>query len=96
MLLAPKPLPADNSAKMPRKLAASIALIVFALCLVVGGLQAGNTFTTTVLRALSAMVATFVVGLVVGSMADRMIRENLLEVEKKLKESPANQAPKDR
>jgi len=81
---------------MPRKLAASIALIVFALCLVVGGLQAGNTFTTTVLRALSAMVATFVVGLVVGSMADRMIRENLLEVEKKLKESPANQAPKDR
>ena len=54
-----------------------MSLVVFALCLVVGGLQAGNPFGTTVLRALAAMGGTFVVGLVVGVMADVMLKESV-------------------
>ena len=62
---------------MPQRLAAVLALIAFAVCLVVGGIQAGNPFTTTVMRALAAMVGTFVIGLIVGYMGQKMIDENL-------------------
>jgi hypothetical protein len=83
---------------MPTRLAAILALLAFAFCLVVGGLQTGNTFTTTVSRALGAMAGTFVIGLILGAMAQRMIDENLkpltkepAEPEKKLKgKTPAN------
>jgi uncharacterized protein (DUF697 family) len=70
---------------MPQKISVVSALIVFAFCLVVGGLQAGNPFTTTVYRALTAMVITLAVGWVVGWMAQKMLDENLLAAEEKLK-----------
>jgi uncharacterized membrane protein len=69
---------------MPKRLAAICALLVFALCVVLG-IQANNTFTTTVTRALVAMVCTFAIGLVLGSAAQRMIDENLKNEEEKLK-----------
>ncbi len=62
---------------MAIRLAAILALLVFAVCLVVGGIETGNTFTTTVSRALAAMAGTFVVGLIIGSMGQKMIDENL-------------------
>jgi hypothetical protein len=71
---------------MPTRLAAILALLVFAVCLVVGGLETGNTFSTTVGRALAAMAGTFVVGLIVGSMGQRMIDENLKPVVKDVSE----------
>lgn len=81
---------------MPRRIAAICALTVFAVCLLVGGLQAGNPFTTTVLRALQAMAVTFVVGLLVGLMAQRMLDENVRDVEKKLKNNEAKPPAMDR
>ena len=46
---------------MPQRLAAILALLAFAFCLIVGGLETGNTFTTTVSRALAAMAGTFII-----------------------------------
>ena len=69
---------------MPKRMAAVCALLVFALCLVLG-MQANNSFTTTVTRALVAMACTFVVGLVLGAAAQRMIDENLKHEEERLK-----------
>jgi len=65
---------------MPTRLAAILALLVFAVCLLVGGIETGNTFSTTVGRALGAMMGTFVIGLVIGSMGQKMIDENLTPV----------------
>jgi len=82
---------------MPTRLAAILALLAFAFCLIVGGLETGNTFTTTVSRALAAMAGTFVIGLVLGSMGQKMIDENLkpltkepAEPEKLKGKTPAN------
>jgi NhaP-type Na+/H+ or K+/H+ antiporter len=72
---------------MTHRIAASLALIAFALCLVVGGLQAGNPFSTTVLRALLALCGTYVIGLAVGAVGQRMIDENLKSEEEKLRNS---------
>lgn len=69
---------------MPRRLAAVSSLIVFALCLVLG-LRADNTFATTLTRALVAMAGAFVVGLVIGHVAQRMLDENLKVAEERLK-----------
>lgn len=71
---------------MPRRFAAVSSLVVFALCLVLG-MRAENTFSTTVQRALMAMGGTFVVGLVLGSVAQRMLDENLRAEEERLKKS---------
>ena len=60
---------------MARKIAASSALLVFAISVLLG-LGAENTFSTTLSRALLAMGGTFIIGLVIGAMADRMIAEN--------------------
>jgi hypothetical protein len=57
-------------------MAATLALVVFAVC-VIAGLAAGNSFDTVLTKALLAMAATFAVGLVVGVMAQKMIDENL-------------------
>jgi hypothetical protein len=54
---------------MNHKLAASLALVAFAGCLVIGAFSARNTFTTTVLRALAAMGGMYVLGLVLGAVA---------------------------
>jgi hypothetical protein len=58
-------------------MAAAMSLIVFASCLLIGGLGADNSFGVAVGRALVAMVGTFVVALVIGHMAKRMIEENV-------------------
>jgi hypothetical protein len=86
---------------MPIRLAATLSLIVFALCLVIGGVQAGNPFGTTVLRALAAMAGTFVVGLVIGLMAEIMLKESVITPNSaadggKLKNSEGNSSPGDR
>ncbi len=62
---------------MPRRLAAVSSLVVFSLCLVIGGVQADNPFQTAVARALLAMAGTFVIGLILGMMAQKMLEENL-------------------
>jgi len=69
---------------MPKRIAAVMSLVVFVACLCIGGFEAGNTFGTTVWRALLAMGATLVIGLIVGTMAEKMLEENLTDQEKKL------------
>ena len=61
---------------MTRRIAAMMALVAFAFCILVG-LRAQNTFATVVSNALVAMAVTFVVGLVVGAMAQKMLDENM-------------------
>ena len=62
---------------MPIRLAAILALLTFAVCMYVGGVEAGNSLSTTVFRSLTAMIGSFVVGLVIGAMGQKMIDENL-------------------
>ena len=62
---------------MPLRFAASLAILAFMVCLVVGGLQVGNTFNTTITRALYAMGGTLVVGWVVGWAGQKMIDERM-------------------
>ena len=62
---------------MPQRLAAVMALLAFAVCLIAGGISAGNPFTNTVIRALQAMAATFAIALIVGFMGQKMVEENL-------------------
>jgi putative effector of murein hydrolase LrgA (UPF0299 family) len=62
-----------------------MSLIVFAVCLIAGGIGAGNPLGTTLQRALLAMVATLIVGLVIGWMAQKMLDENLAREQEKLK-----------
>ena len=81
---------------MIRKIAVAMGLLVFSLCLAMGGLQADNSFTTTVQRALTAMAVTLVIGLVIGTMAKKMIDENLKSEEEKLKKSSPSAPPSDR
>ena len=81
---------------MPQRLAAIVALLAFAVCLCVGGFQAGNPFTTTVGRALVAMAGTYVIGLIVGTMGRRAIEENLAPAEPPPAEPVKPAAPKGR
>lgn len=80
---------------MPRRLAVAVALVVFALCLACG-MAADNSFNETVSRALKAMFATLVVGLIVGAMAQKMLEENLKDLATKSEISEAKPRPKDR
>ena len=61
---------------MVRRIAACLALVAFAVCILMG-LQAGNPFSSVVGKALVALVVTFGVGLVVGAMAQKMLDENV-------------------
>ena len=61
---------------MPRRIAAAMSLIAFAVCLV-AGLEADNPLGTILARSLVAMAGTLVVGLVVGAMAQKMLDEHL-------------------
>ena len=74
---------------MTKRISASLAIIVFAICLLIGGFEANNTFATSVQRALVAMIATLFVGLIVGAMAQKMLDENLKSQEEKLQSSAA-------
>jgi len=80
---------------MARKLAAASALFAFA-CSLLLGLRAENTFSTTISRALIAMAATFIVGLVIGAMAERMLAENLTVSAKKIENSESKTSVEDR
>jgi hypothetical protein len=66
---------------MPTRLAATMSLIVFAVCLIMG-IEADNPFTTTVERSLEGMAVTLVVGLIVGAMGQKMIEESVNKPEK--------------
>jgi NhaP-type Na+/H+ or K+/H+ antiporter len=78
------------------RIAAAVSMLVFVVCLVAGGIEAGNPFDTTVGRALTAMLATLVIGLVVGAMARKMLDENLKLEQEKLKKSAASVPRSDR
>ena len=65
---------------MPSRFAASLAILAFALCLIIGVVQADNTFLTTISRALVAMVGTLVVGFIVGHAGQRMIDERVAQM----------------
>ena len=80
---------------MPNRVAGVLALIAFAAFLV-AGMAASNPFGTTVSRALLAMAATFVIGLVLGSMGQRMLDENLKDQEEKLKNLQSTSATEGR
>lgn len=69
---------------MVSRIAAAMSMLVFALC-VAAGTAAGNPFGTIVQRALLAMLATLVIGLIVGAMAQKMLDENLRTHEELLK-----------
>jgi hypothetical protein len=81
---------------MAVRIAATMSMLVFVVCLVAGGIEAGNPFDTTVSRALTAMLATLVIGLVVGAMARKMLDENLKSEQEKLKKSSAPEPKSDR
>ncbi len=80
---------------MTRRIAATLALIVFALCLVMG-IVAENDLGTSLSRGLKAMFVTFFVGLALGAMAQRMLDENLSDLEKKKEIEESNSTPQDR
>ena len=80
---------------MIRRIASTMALVAFALCLVMG-IVAENDYVTTLSRGLKAMVVTFFVGLAVGAMAQRMLSENLSDLEKKSEIEESKSTPQDR
>jgi NhaP-type Na+/H+ or K+/H+ antiporter len=84
---------------MAQRIAAASALLVFAVAILLG-LQAQNSFSTTISRALLAMATTFAIGLVIGLMAQKMseekLRQNLSAAEKKSEESPRETGANDR
>jgi hypothetical protein len=73
---------------MPRRLAATLSLLVFAICLI-AGMQSGNPLATVLSRGLVAMAGTMVISLIVGTMAQRMLEENLRQKERDLRQSMA-------
>ena len=80
---------------MARKIAAASALIVFAISVLLG-LNAQNTFSTTLVRALQAMGVTFILGLILGAMTEKMVEENLSVSGKKIKNSEVKPGAEDR
>ena len=80
---------------MVRRIAATLSLVAFALCIVMG-IMAENPFVTTLSRGLKAMLVTFFVGLIVGGMAQRMLDENLAAAKKKLEIEQTKSPPQDR
>jgi tetrahydromethanopterin S-methyltransferase subunit C len=61
---------------MVRRIAGTLSLLAFAVCLL-AGMGAGNSTATVLSNALLALAVTFVVGLVVGVMAQKMLDENV-------------------
>lgn len=80
---------------MAQRIAAATALIAFLVCLVAGAWQADNPFNVSVMRALLAMLATFVIGLIVGSMGARLIDESVAD-HKKILQARSRSAADDR
>ena len=80
---------------MARKIAAASALLVFAISVLLG-MNAQNTFSTTLIRALQAMGVTFILGLMLGAMTEKMMEENVSASKKKNKISEAKPGAEDR
>ena len=80
---------------MARKIAAASALLVFAISVLLG-MNAQNTFSTTLIRALQAMGVTFILGLMLGAMTEKMMEENVNASQKKNKISEAKPGAEDR
>lgn len=80
---------------MPRKMAAAMSLLVFAICLICG-VAAHNSFEEILVRALEAMFATLVIGMIIGAMAQKMLEENLAQIAKKSEISEAKSPATDR
>ena len=68
---------------MPNRIAGILALIAFALCLLLGT-QAENSFATVIYRGLLAMLGTYVVGYCVGIAAEKMLSENVAAEEERI------------
>jgi NhaP-type Na+/H+ or K+/H+ antiporter len=79
---------------MAKRMAGVLSIVVFAFCLLLG-LRAGNPFSTIVSRALVGMAGTYVVGLILGAVAQRMVDENMRDEERKLR-NPSGSAASDR
>jgi hypothetical protein len=80
---------------MPQRMGSILALIAFSACLFIG-MQAENSFITTVSRALVAMLGTFVVGCLLGMAAQKMLDEHLADEKEKFKKSETKLEPRDR
>jgi uncharacterized membrane protein YfcA len=80
---------------VPKKIAAALSLLVFAMCLLCG-VAAHNSFSEILVRALEAMFATLVVGSIVGAMAQKMLDENIAQIAKKSEISEAKPKTADR
>ena len=80
---------------MTNRIAVTMSLLAFALCLVMG-ILAENPFGTVVVRALGAMVVTLIVGMVLGAMGQKMIEESLRPEEKNKEIPESKSAPRDR
>ena len=80
---------------MPFRLASTISLLVFVICLI-AGMGAGNSFGTTVSRALMGLVVTMGIGLIVGWMAQKMLEENLKFGSEKSADVPMKSEASDR
>lgn len=74
---------------MTQRIAAAMSLVVFMVCLL-AGMSAGNPLATILTRAVLAMVVTLFIGLIIGSMAQKMLDENLKTEEEKLKNHAAH------
>jgi len=81
---------------MIQRIAGAVSLIAFAVCLLVGGMEADNPFYITVTRALEAMAGTLLVGLVIGAMAKAMLDENLTMEREKIKKNQPKSGAADR
>lgn len=78
------------------RIASVMSLLAFALSIVVGAFEANNPFGTTVERALTAMIVTLLIGLIVGAAFKAMLNENLSQESEKLKNPPGSPAGTDR
>lgn len=70
---------------MVQQIAATLSLIAFSVCLLIGRMEAGNSFATTVWRAVVAMIVTLFVGTVLGMMAKAMVEETVKKEKEKEK-----------
>ena len=81
---------------MVQYIASGLALIAFAICLLVGGMEANNSFATTVWRAVVAMIVTLFVGTILGTMAKAMVEETVTKEKDKPKNNPTKSTATNR
>ncbi len=74
---------------MATRIAAIMALVAFATCLVMG-IVVENPFSTVIMRAIGAMIVTLIVGLIIGAMAQKMLEEGSTGKNKEIPESKSS------